>query len=165
MILLWGVLLHPRVLTAKPLTILLPINPYLYSLLESTRESMIHPKILYFGRKKHLNNRYIHGYVRRTKRFLRGERKNLGGRSLRGNNNKSRGVSRDHTREDTSINNEEVVSAVDLGVEIDDSGTASSAAVIGTHLGATHPVIGAPSTGVDGVLFALVSDPVFGFCL
>lgn len=44
-----------------------------------------------------------------------------------------------------------VVGAIDLGVEVDNGGSAGETAV-GAHLGGAHPVVGRTATGSDGVL-------------
>lgn len=50
------------------------------------------------------------------------------------------------------IDDEEVVGAVDLGVEIDDSATVGLATVVDAHLGAAHPVIAADHLGSQDVI-------------
>jgi hypothetical protein len=75
------------------------------------------------------------------------------GRGLLGcDDDQSRGIRGDHAGEDGGVDNEEVVSAVDSGVEIDDSGAAVTS-IISTDLGRADPVVGATVTGGNNHLF------------
>jgi hypothetical protein len=57
------------------------------------------------------------------------------------------GVRTWHTGEDTGVNDEDVVCAVDLGVQIDDCASACATAV-GTDLCCAEPVVGAAGADV-----------------
>jgi hypothetical protein len=57
-----------------------------------------------------------------------------------GNNNERGGIRRGHTREDTSVDDKDVVGAVHLGVCVDHGGAACYAAV-GSHFRSAEPVV------------------------
>jgi hypothetical protein len=69
------------------------------------------------------------------------ERQNLGGCVLCNGHNVGCGVGCDHAWEDTGINNEDVVSTIHLGVQIDDR-CAAVQTTVRSDLGCAHPVVG-----------------------
>lgn len=69
------------------------------------------------------------------------------GRMFSSHNNESRRICRRHSRENAGINNEDVVRAIDLGIEVNDRCSANNSAV-GPELAGAEPVIGTPSADV-----------------
>jgi len=70
------------------------------------------------------------------------------GRVLGGDDDVARRVRGGNAGEDAGVDDEEVVGAVDPGVEVDDGG-AAVAAVVDAHLVGAHPVVGAAVGPVD----------------
>ena len=67
-----------------------------------------------------------------------------------------RRVASHHTGEDGGVNDVQVVSAVDLEVQVNDGGTAG-AAIVGAHLVGTEPMVGATAVGADGILLCMLA--------
>lgn len=63
------------------------------------------------------------------------QRQNLLGRMLRHNDDRRRGVSGDHARENGGVDDKKVVGSIDLGVEVDHRGAVGDAPVVGSDLG------------------------------
>lgn len=81
---------------------------------------------------------------------------------LRRDDDRSRRIARDVTRENARVNDKDVVCAVHLGIGVDDGGAIVHAAVVGAHLGGAHPVVGPARRRRDGERVDVVRGGLVG---